>query len=453
MNDARLTWLFSNPNRFASILCIGVLLLAVALLGVLRDGAVRKWGHLRSVSLLLVMSLFVGLLSATGSRAACLSIIVSLMYVAYIDNRTRKQVLILAFLFVVYLAATPTTGARVAQAFSFGGDFSIRNRIILWSGTLEMLADFSNSIVGLANFRDLYTEFYAPLDISAQYRTPVSDYLTVWVALGPIGLGVYLSFVVTAIFPGGPTGRFLDGSIAAKSIVLSIAVNGVFTTIIAEPAIAVANFAWVIVALCLRFCPTSKGRIIRMVFVLGVGFIFALLGLQIVIASYNFGRSHAKRFVSIDGGQCLIVNNPSIPISSSVLCITNGAWGMDAPVPVRRRLVKAYSSAVYVRPSNRSFVLAAAQIVASMDAPMVYYASGYQAQDTLSKWYTELPVAKKIIAINPVLWSPLDMRNPCSNMAPPAGEVVILYEKAQYISPPSFLHYYAPSVRLTTGFL
>lgn len=90
--------------------------------------------------------------------------------------------------FVLIVIALPAGMQRAASAAAVAEDGSIRNRLLVWRGALEMIADYPLQGVGVARFGESFQNFYQEPWHKPSYSTAINDYLTFAAERGLVGV-------------------------------------------------------------------------------------------------------------------------------------------------------------------------------------------------------------------------------------------------------------------------
>lgn len=245
----RLSLFFGTPNRCAVVLGILLLLLSGVFASAWPNTYHRSPGRLAWISALgagiIVLVLAIAL---TYSRGGYLATAAGLVVMLLLLRDRKWIVAAILVLGVGIVFVIPHGSTRVSSILDVESDLSIRNRLILWRGTLAMLWDWAPGTVELYNLRQFYPAWYQPAEMPQRYLTPVNDYLTVALASGFWGLAFYLvSVSATVIFGARTTWRSrspaLAGAVGATCVYLAA---GLTSTFIVQPPVVTAF----VMALC-----------------------------------------------------------------------------------------------------------------------------------------------------------------------------------------------------------
>lgn len=292
----RLSLIFGTPNRCAIVLGIVLLLLTGLFVDACTKSDRASAGRLVTRFALgaAIVALIAGI-ALTYSRGGYLAVTAGLLVTAILVRDRRWLVVAVLGLGVLAVAVIPHGGARVASITAFESDFSIRNRLILWRGTLAMLWDWCPSTVGLFNLRHYYPAWYQPAEMAQRYLTPVNDYLTIALSIGFAGLAAYLAVLFGTLSCAARTAWHsrsapLAGAIGATGVYL---IAGLTSTYIVQPPVAatfVVALGGVILGL-IRYRTTWNRAAWRRWFTPGVG-IGVTAALALVVAA-RVAAAHA----------------------------------------------------------------------------------------------------------------------------------------------------------------
>lgn len=159
------------------------------------------------------------------------------------DARERvPPVLISLVLFGVFLLINGS-GLRVVEGIG-GNDESVGNRLIVWKGGLEMLAE-NPSGVGYGRSGDIFMQYYQPEGMGTGYKSLVSTWLTLLVEHGAaLSGGALFFFLFIWIFSGGHRSNTLAQT-TAKAALIAFIVAAFFTNM--APLVGL----WLIPSVCL----------------------------------------------------------------------------------------------------------------------------------------------------------------------------------------------------------
>lgn len=247
--QARWSGLWDNPNTFGILMGVGVVIAVGGAVGrLLAKGQSRsnaelgarsaEWWRLVKVVLSLTAAGICGLgLVKSYSRGAWLGVVCGLGYLIWnrTNRETREQtgiphpasgnllpircgegvfscrscfswlsrnwLLVAAIVVSVVVLAfwngrhTERTFARRMASVANGQDFSSRNRVAAWVGSLQMLADKPWLGFGWNQPERAYEEWYCPVQIPEAMAIQLNDYFTLGTTLGIPALVCFVAFV------------------------------------------------------------------------------------------------------------------------------------------------------------------------------------------------------------------------------------------------------------------
>ncbi|MDD5262547.1 MAG: O-antigen ligase family protein [Methylacidiphilales bacterium] len=271
---------FDNPNKAGAFIATVLPLFWLWLVLSFRV-SIRGW------RVLLLCLAFVGLESAcwflfkTYSRGGLVAGVSAFAYIGWMyRGRWGWSVWWIAGIAMSLLFASGLGSRSLEKA----ADASTGNRLLLWKGGLQMLADRPLG-VGWGNSGYEYMQWYQPLEIGAGYRTLVNSYLTFAVEGGIFLSGLIFAGVFFLVLWTRParSGQSQEGGragfatwVACRAALLAFAFAGFFSTTMEEPLLWIAPLG------CLAYLifPSirSAGRISTGVCALqGLGFSFVLI--------------------------------------------------------------------------------------------------------------------------------------------------------------------------------
>jgi hypothetical protein len=118
-------------------------------------------------------------LGLTYSREAWLAFSLGCSAMAVGSPRLRWPSLGAIGMFAALICYLPHGVQRLESYSQLGGDLSIANRLKLWCGALQMMADHPFTGVGVGNFSSVFERDYQDFSHTAQTSTAVNDYLTI----------------------------------------------------------------------------------------------------------------------------------------------------------------------------------------------------------------------------------------------------------------------------------
>jgi len=199
----RLTGPFDSPNTLAVLLATILLLLPLLHKRAINP-SLQKAGALLWVAASLMLTHG---LAATYSRGGWLAYALGLsglICVAYYaKGRLSQRLLQPAFALAVILGAMlllQPAGVDRLQSFADSEDRSIGNRLIVYEGALDVIAQNPWFGVGWNRFADYYQSWLQPLDLPHSYPGALNNYLCLGAELGLPALFCYLTLVWGSIW-------------------------------------------------------------------------------------------------------------------------------------------------------------------------------------------------------------------------------------------------------------
>lgn len=188
---------WATPNIAAAVLCPLVLLLLGYGVWLLK-GRRRYLVMWRSIATALCLAALVGMifLVQTYSRGGWVAFGIGLASMIALMKQYRASLTLGAIGFVLIVAALPAGVQRAASAGAVAEDGSIGNRLRVWRGALEMIADHPMG-VGITRFGEVFEKYYQEPWHKASYSTAVNDYLTF---AAECGLTLVLTILAPCIF-------------------------------------------------------------------------------------------------------------------------------------------------------------------------------------------------------------------------------------------------------------
>lgn len=140
---------FFNPNIFAGFLVMVLPLFYARMMGEAQAGWRWRFGAVAAAATLALLM--------TGSRAALIALAASLGFSAFRRGAVARRLLLIAAVgMIVALTANPTLGPKFARLVQ--DDVSVRYRLLVWRGALEILQQFPAGS-GFYGFERLYPTF------------------------------------------------------------------------------------------------------------------------------------------------------------------------------------------------------------------------------------------------------------------------------------------------------
>ncbi len=198
------------------------------------DGKEKRQKILRGIGWLVNVGLWF-LLMKTYSRGAWVGALAGVGYwIVTMRGAKRKWAFgLVMLLFVLGLAWSTEIGRRLAEGM-MGMENSMMNRLRVWKGGLQMLADCPMG-VGTGRSGEMFMQWYQPMEMKTGYRTLVNSYLTLATEQGLIWFGL---MAAGALFLWVATREhLLIYEKAARISLLIFAVCGIFSTTFERPSL------------------------------------------------------------------------------------------------------------------------------------------------------------------------------------------------------------------------
>jgi len=220
--DGRLQAIYNSPNFLA------MFLVPAAIIGVLKFAENRRY-YIFSLAIILFSLYF------TFSYAAWLSILMTMMAVFFLRNKTRKNynkswliaLIVLSFIFL------QSGTSKMRDLVQMSERSSLNSRMMIWKAAGKIIADNPVLGIGAGNFQNKYLEYqkYFPPYLEWAVPEPHNLFLALWLQAGLLGL---IGFVWLLILLGKEVWRRKkEGSvemIIGSSIIFSMLVHGLFDT-------------------------------------------------------------------------------------------------------------------------------------------------------------------------------------------------------------------------------
>jgi O-antigen ligase len=188
--DLRASAFFGHPMTFAGWMCVYLPVLAIMFFDV---KVVGKWRWLAGVLFLVVTAAL--LFNAT--RGAWLAMIVVLSLLMLIYSLRDKRIAAFYLLFVFALGTCLHTSAYLAERLNSSTNLQAnRQRVLIWTGALNMFKDHKLLGVGLGQYKDNYQKKYIlPQATEPKLEHAHSNLLQMLAENGLIG---FLGFILLA---------------------------------------------------------------------------------------------------------------------------------------------------------------------------------------------------------------------------------------------------------------
>lgn len=192
---------WSTPNIAGSVLAPMILLLLGSSAWLWTN---RKRGtHWLNISLLVLLLLECGalliLLSFTYSRGAWFAFAVGGAVMLVCSGTLRATVSFALLFFCLSLFLLPAGLQRIESYSHVEQDLSVANRLKLWTGALQMMAEHPVAGIGADRFGDVFERDYQRFDHKAKNSTAVSDYFTFGAEHGVLLLATGLVLILIVV--------------------------------------------------------------------------------------------------------------------------------------------------------------------------------------------------------------------------------------------------------------
>lgn len=328
-------WWFATPNRCAAFLAVAVML--VCAFQDWADDPQKKTHPGLKITILMAGSGMLYSMAATYSRGGWLALCAGLIGV-WTLTRHRVPGLYLA-LFASMIVLLPGGTARAAGMTQLS-DGSILHRLFLWRGAAGMCAENAWLGLPLKTLGRFYTAWYQPLDIEAEYRTLLNDYLTVAGAGGFPVATFCLTAILFLLWSGVALARHnadsSTGLLAAygSAALVAYAISALFNTFFLYPSVAWLPLG---VAMCLLYLVVREHDSIRRpIFLLGMftSFTLAMLvGLTVFLygKSVNVNQPFKRHLLSMPDGTQTCYLQARQPIGTLICLMTSGPSFYHSP--------------------------------------------------------------------------------------------------------------------------
>lgn len=139
------------------------------------------WSGVGLLLLLAVAGMY--FLVKTYSRGGWVAFLVGFLALMLLMRGHRRSLGAGVAGFVLMISIQPAGVDRAATATATFEDLSVRNRLLVWRGALEMIVDHPQG-VGVGKFGECFQDFYQEPWHNGSYSTAVNDYLTLAVEHG-----------------------------------------------------------------------------------------------------------------------------------------------------------------------------------------------------------------------------------------------------------------------------
>jgi hypothetical protein len=188
--------IWATPNIAGSVLAPFILLILGGAVRVSETGCVR-WLRIIAIGILFLslVSLLIPF-AFTYSRGAWAAFITGSLIMMFNRGCLRKAAILGLLVFGGTVLLLPSGLKRVGSYTHIEEDLSVANRIKLWTGAWQIMAEHPFKGVGGDQFGTVFERDYQQFDHTAQNSTAVSDYLTFGAEHGLILLGIILGILL-----------------------------------------------------------------------------------------------------------------------------------------------------------------------------------------------------------------------------------------------------------------
>lgn len=196
-----------------------------------------RFYHLRSIlialCLLIICSLLLWLsflLIQTYSRGSWIAFTAGLLLMSLTKTKLRFFALTLLGLFLISVTLMPQGMNRIHSYTYVEKDKSIANRLNLWSGALQIMAEHPVKGIGTGNFETVFKRDYKKFEHRANNSTAVSDVLTYGAERGIFFTSLISGLFLVLIFIGLSSRHIIPTTLAA--LLGSILISSTFSSIL-----------------------------------------------------------------------------------------------------------------------------------------------------------------------------------------------------------------------------
>lgn len=201
----RITSVFSHPNF------LGLFLGPLLIIGLGQIFFIFKERTDKKKTLFAIFYFFVCFLALVFARSegAIISVLIALFFWWLISFKNRKKILIISLLFLLIVFIIPSSREIILDKI-FLRDLSGQFRINIWQGGIELLKTSPVLGVGLDGYEKLIPNFqervFQPKNGEELYSFwqpyPHNLFLTIWLELGLLGLGVFTWLIIKFFVQG-----------------------------------------------------------------------------------------------------------------------------------------------------------------------------------------------------------------------------------------------------------
>jgi hypothetical protein len=159
-----------------------------------------RWINIMVLTVLTINAVaFLTLLGLTYSRGAWAAFLSGCAILIYSATLLRRTAAIALLAFILILLFLPSGMQRMTASSHLEDDLSIANRLKLWTGALQMMAEHPWLGVGSGQFGEAFEKDYQTYSHTAHNSTAVSDFLTLGAEHGLLLLGIVLGFLLFVV--------------------------------------------------------------------------------------------------------------------------------------------------------------------------------------------------------------------------------------------------------------
>lgn len=178
------------------------------------------------------------LLGQTYSRGGWVAFFAGASILAGVP-KTRRAGVFGAVAFLAIVALAPLGAQRAGTIASVREDLSVKHRLLVWRGALQMMAEHPWQGVGAGRFGDEFSAWYQPGGFHEHYETAVSSYFTIGAERGiPVLAGMLLGLGVM-VYAGAEAARREGSAVRAglTAAFVTLLTAGFFSSLLFVPAV------------------------------------------------------------------------------------------------------------------------------------------------------------------------------------------------------------------------
>ncbi len=170
---------WATPNIAATFLASATILLCgLGSAAYKRLLGYPKWQLLVTVLTIIGMAVGCYFLAKTYSRGGWIALSVGIVALFSGIRRQRFYPMVLAILFALSIWSLPAGMERTTSTSAISEDKSIKHRLLLWQGAMQMMAEHPWNGVGAGQFGNVFGRDYQLATHKASYTTAINDFLT-----------------------------------------------------------------------------------------------------------------------------------------------------------------------------------------------------------------------------------------------------------------------------------